>query len=122
MAEEFDKKVVSELKPIVKKLNKLNKIEYDNLVSEVEGIISFSIKDEQIIEHTLDRILNLLFFDENKIDSLFFRLLNYYDTLNKEASNAYRMIYMDDYLEQQREIIKENDDGYRLTLGKDENK
>ena len=122
MSENFDKKVVSELMPIVKKLNRLHKIEYDSLVSEVNGIIDYSIKDEQIIEHTLDRILNLLFFDENKIDSLFFRLLNYYDTLNKEASNAYRMIYMDEYLEQQQEIIKENDDGYRLTLGKDENK
>ncbi len=62
----------------------------EELENDVNYIIDNNITDTDIIEHTLDRILDIMFHDTS---TLFNKLNNYYETINQEYADEYKLIY-----------------------------
>ena len=73
------------------------------MIDLVNNIIRHRINNEALIEHTLDRILDLLLIDEDNRSELFFKLNDYYRLINKKASDDYSLIYLELYMENRRE-------------------
>ena len=86
-----------EIKNIVNQLKQLSQIELTNLKEIVDNIVQNNIKDEWLIEHTLDRLLNLYFIDELKIRPIYMNLINYYKNINLDASEDYMNYYLQDF-------------------------
>lgn len=79
-------------------IKKIHSIVEDNLIlltQSVEEIIVSDCKDENYIETTLDRLLDLCFDD--KVLVLYKKLCRYYYKLNQEASTDYVKYYLDSY-------------------------
>lgn len=77
---------------------KLNKVQIENLKqvkNELLNLITKKITDEQVIEHLLDRLLDLIEWFGDDIEEIFYLLLNYYKQLNESASIQYEKIYLE---------------------------
>lgn len=61
-------------------------------------IMNIGLKDETIIEKTLDKLLDFYFVDSSEI---FYELNNYYEKINKENANEYKLLY--------KELKKQNE-------------
>ena len=76
----------------LKKSKEIEKNYLEMLKQDVIYIKENNINNISFIERTLDNIMSICFFDTHR---LFFELCNYYDDINLENSNEYRLIYMD---------------------------
>lgn len=84
-------------KIIVNKLKALSEVEFNNLIEIVNNIVDNNITDEWLIEHTLDRSLNLYYIDEIQLRVIYMKLINYYHRINPDASDDYLMYYFEDF-------------------------
>lgn len=75
---------------ILDNAKELEKRNYKEVVLRINYIIDNNIKDISIIEHTLDLLLSFSFVD---VDDEFNRLNDYYESVNQEYSNEYKLIY-----------------------------
>lgn len=75
---------------ILEDTKKLEEKNFKNVVLRINYIIDNNIKDISIIEHTLDLLLSFSFVN---VDDEFNRLNNYYESVNSEYSNEYKLIY-----------------------------
>ena len=76
---------------------------YQLCLPEVERIIKYQIKDIDLIEHTLDQVLNIY---TNKGFYLFIRLLLYYRTINLRNAKDYLEILKEDRREEYDDFVK----------------
>lgn len=53
-------------------------------------IMNIGLRNTTIIEETLDKLLGFYFVDSSEI---FFELNNYYEKINKENANEYKLLY-----------------------------
>ena len=95
---------------MINKLRELSEIEFNSLIEIVNNIVDSNIKDEWLIEHTLDRLLNIYFIDELRLRVIYMKLINYYHRINPDASDDYLMYYFEDF--------KLNDEDGNLSLKK----
>ena len=95
----IDEKLNELAKELVKSYNEL----YNIYVKEVDRIINNNINDTDLIEHTLDGILDIY---TEKGFYLFLKLLFYYSTINLEKSYTYFDILEDERREEYDEYIK----------------
>lgn len=79
---------------LASEINGLQNINLLNVENEVNYIIKNNITNFNTIENTLDKILDLRFYFGDSVNELYYGLLNYYKTLNIEASNDYKKIYI----------------------------
>ena len=84
----------NELKTMVKSLMELYDIAYLQIKPNVEYIVDNDIKDLNIIEHTLETLLDI---PTNEGYNLFVKLCNYMSKFNKELADEYLEIYDDLY-------------------------
>lgn len=75
---------------ILDNAKELEKRNYKEVVLRINHIIDNNIKDISIIEHTLDLLLSFSFVN---VDDEFNRLNDYYESVNQEYSNEYKLIY-----------------------------
>ena len=86
-----------EYKDIVESAMYFTKIEYNDLIILIDKIINSKTKDENILSSIYDRILSLVFIGDNEIKSLFYKLNNYTKTFNKELSDDYENIFLEQF-------------------------
>ena len=96
----------NEINNYIKDINKLNKIELDNIKLDIDYIIKNKIKDINIIECLFDRMLSLIFVDTKIIYPLYFKLLNYYKNINTEYACEYEKIYHETFDEKVLKKVK----------------
>ena len=75
---------------ILDNAKELEKRNYKEVVLRINYIIDNNIKDISIIEHTLDLLLSFSFVN---VDDEFYRLNNYYESINSEYADEYKLIY-----------------------------
>ena len=68
----------------------LEKKNYKKVVARINRIIKNNIKDISVIEQTLDLLLSFSFIN---VEDEFNRLNSYYESINKEYSDQYKLIY-----------------------------
>lgn len=79
----------------ISKLNKLL-LEQLKLVNQnISFVISEQIKDEKIIEHLFDKLLDLLSFFGDDIEESYYVLLDYYKNINLDATRFYEQMYLE---------------------------
>ena len=76
---------------------------YNIYYPEVERIITYQIKDTNLIEHTLDHILDIY---TEKGFKLYLKLVFYYSTFNIEGAYAYINILKEERQEEYEEYVK----------------
>lgn len=74
------------------------------LVDDVLNIVNSKCIDINEIEHCLDDIFNICYNDKAIV--LFNKLCDYYDLINKEASDDYRQLLYDYYLKDNVKVKK----------------
>lgn len=77
-----------ELVNLIKNLKKVQKDYFNIIKLDVDYIINNKIVDKNMIEHLLDALLDIC-NDEESI-KYYYRLCDYYDSIDKESSNFYR--------------------------------
>ena len=77
-----------ELFNLINNLVQLQKNCFALMKPRVDYIISNNIVDKIEIEHLLDALLNICYDDESI--KYYYKLCDYYDSIDKESSNFYR--------------------------------
>lgn len=77
-----------ELVNLIKNLKKVQKDYFNIIKLDVDYIINNKIVDKNMIEHLLDALLDIC-NDEESI-KYYYKLCDYYDSIDKESSNFYR--------------------------------
>lgn len=77
-----------ELVNLIKNLKKVQKDYFNIIKLDVDYIINNKIVDKNMIEHLLDALLDICNDEENI--KYYYKLCDYYDSIDKESSNFYR--------------------------------
>ena len=96
--------MIKDLYRLVNELRYLYEISYNNIKPQVLYIIKNNIQDTNLIEHTLDSLLDI---PTDKGYQLFTEFCNYISTFNKEIANDYINIY-DELYDINSKIKKKN--------------
>ncbi len=91
------------LKELAQKLFDCYEEMYNLCYPEVERIIIYQITDVSLIEHTLDRVLDIY---TEKGFNLFLKLLFYYSTIDLEKTYAYIDILKETRKDEYNEYVK----------------
>ena len=85
-----------ELNDAFKALIELSDKEIEEVKNIIDEIIEYKIQDEETISHLFDRILSIVFIEDNEKMEIFYKLSNYTRRLNKEFSkNDFdRLVYL----------------------------
>ena len=92
-------KEFKELIDLIKLAYKLEKIEMKESSKLVDEIIEYKIEDENIISRVFDKMLSIAFTSLDDIKEIYYKLLKYTMTFNKELSNDYEEIFIDNFKE-----------------------
>lgn len=95
-------KLVETLKEPMQELSKMQEMQLNFVRGEVKKIIDNNIKNEQRIQKILDMLLDLTYWYEDDIKSIYYDLLRYYEKMNLDVSKEYEKFYL--------EIINEEED------------
>ena len=93
-------KIEKELNDAFKTLIELSDQEIQEVKKIIDEIIEYKIQDEDIISHLFDRILNIVFIEDDKKRKMFYKLSNYTRKFNKELADDYDEILEDDLSEE----------------------
>jgi len=85
--EKDNEEIISE----IKRIKKLAEKEIVCVQVDVERIINEDLKNEEQIEHTLDRLLNLILLGFG--DKEFHKLNNFYSISNPQNAESYKIFY-----------------------------
>ena len=107
------KEIVEILKGPMETLKKINEQNLVDVKDQIDDIISMEFKDENIIEHTFDRLLDLAHWYGIDIKDIYYKFLDYYKKTNKEASDDYKEFYLEILMEMD-EPLDENDKQFYL--------
>jgi len=86
-------KLINDLKEPMAELNNMQLTQLNFLRDEVNYIINNNIKDEKKIEKAFDMLVDLLYWFGEKIEDLYFELVNYSKKINIDIANDYEKIY-----------------------------
>lgn len=86
--------IIESIKEPILELRKIGIEELKNVKVKIGYIIKNNIKDENIIEHTLDELLNLTYIFGSDIEDVYYNLVDYYKTIDLESSNDYKKYYL----------------------------
>ena len=95
--------IPQDIMDLAKQIYELHKIMYEMIKPEVMYIINKKVKNINIIENTLDRLLDIP-TDEGY--ELFLKLCNYYATIDKEGAKFYLESYEEIYGEEEPKTKK----------------
>jgi predicted transcriptional regulator len=83
-----------------KELNDVFKALSDNEIEEIKDIIveiiEYKIQDEEVISHLFDRVLSIVFIEDDKKREIFHKLSSYTREFNKELADDYDEILEED--------------------------
>lgn len=80
-------------KKIFQEINKYQSINLLIVKDEINYILTNKIIDDNKIQHTFDKLLDLAYWYGNEINELYNKLSNYYKKLNPKANNDYIQYY-----------------------------
>lgn len=103
-----DKKI-QDLLDLFNELNNMQVSQFKRIKKEVDLIIKNKYTDKKYIERIFDSLLDLTYWFGEKTKDMYYKLLNYYKTIDKCASNDYEKFYLDIITEQNednKELIK----------------
>lgn len=83
------------LKELFEELNKKQKENLEYVKSQIENIVDHNIRDENMIERVFDQLLDLAYCFKEDIKDIYNNFLNYYKTINLEASDDYKKFYLE---------------------------
>lgn len=89
-----------ELNDAFKALIELSDKEIEEVKNIIDEIIEYKIQDEETISHLFDRILSILFIEDNEKREIFYKLSNYTRKFNKDLANDYDEILEEDLNEE----------------------
>ena len=90
----------NEIKDVVMMISTMNDMELDDIEDLIDEVIINKVEDEDTISHVFDRLLSLVFVDEMRLKTLYYKLLDYTKMINKELSEDYLNIYLEDTKEE----------------------
>lgn len=79
----------------ISKLNKLLLEQLKLVNQDISFVISEQIKDETIIEHLFDKLLDLVDVFGDDIEDSYYALLDYYKNINLDATRFYEQMYLE---------------------------
>ncbi len=85
--------LVSEIGAIIGSLKTMADTAMNGSIPEVKHILKNKIRNDDLIERQLDNMMNLSLAGAD--DTYFFKLLDYYQTINKKGADFYRKFYKD---------------------------
>ena len=83
------------LKAFAENLKRIHEQNLEDIKKQVDDIISVKLEDEKIIEHTFDQLLDLAYYYGTDIQKVYYKLLDYYEKINLEASEDYKKLYLE---------------------------
>ena len=89
-----------ELNDAFKALIELSDKEIEEVKNIIDEIIEYKIQDEETISHLFDRILSIVFIEDNEKREIFYKLSNYTRKFNKDLANDYDEILEEDLNEE----------------------
>lgn len=101
-----------ELKEMFKLVFELSEKEIDQVSIFVDNIINNQIKNEKTISEVFDLILSIVFIEENKKRIIFYKLLNYCQTFNKQLAADYNKIFEDSLSDKESDSFKKLEKTY----------
>ena len=104
----MEDKELNELKHMILYISELNKKELEKLNKVVDRLIKWKIQDEQTISMVFDQLLSIIFVDIEKLQIIYYKLLNYTKTFNEELSNDYEEFFIEYLLEQEENLEETN--------------
>ena len=87
--------LINKLKEPVKNIYKMQKDKLKKLKKIVNYVIKNNYSDESDIEHLLDTLLDVTYILGDEVKNTYYNLLNYYKTINEEASMDYEKFYLE---------------------------
>lgn len=85
-----------ELNDAFKALIELSDKETEEVKNVIDEIIEYKIQDEEIISRLFDRILSIVFIEDDKKRGTFYKLSNYTRKFNKKLADDYDEILEED--------------------------
>jgi len=86
--------IIKSLQEPILELKKIGLEELKSVKVKIDYIIENNIKDENIIEHILDELLNLSYIFGSEIEDVYNNLTDYYKTIDIESSYEYKKYYL----------------------------
>ena len=105
--DEMTDKIFNEIKGYVEKLNELQKVEFHIVKNKINNIIKNKVKDSNLISHTFDELLDLVWFYGDGVYNLYYKFLAYYRRIDKEAADDYERFYLE-ILDEDEERLEES--------------
>lgn len=96
---------MNNLNTIINSIINLNEKEYIKLSKNIEYIILNQIIDEKILSDTFDSLLSLVFIDDKRVESLFYKLIQYTSNFNKELSDDYESIFLEQFKDNELDYL-----------------
>ncbi len=91
------KNSIDDIMNLTKDIQNINEEQFKNINKMIDNIIKYKCIDENIICQTFDMLLSLVFVDESDILYSYYKLINYTKKFNKELSNDYEKIFIDQF-------------------------
>jgi hypothetical protein len=91
--------ILKDMEDPIRIINKANEDKLEYLTHKVDYIITFDITEYDILEHTLDELLEITYWFGTKTLDLYYKLLNHVNKISEEIK--------EDYLRYYNEIIEE---------------
>lgn len=89
---------------MTKRLKRICEKQFKQITIIVNNIITYKVKDKNIIEHTLDSLLDLTYMVDTK--TVYYKLLNYWKHINPESANDYENFYLEIIAEDENYTLK----------------
>ena len=89
-----------ELNDTFKALIVLSDNEIEEIKDIIDEIIEYKIQDEEVISHLFDRVLSIVFIEDDKKREIFHKLSSYTREFNKELADDYDEILEEDLNEE----------------------
>jgi len=96
---------MNNLNTIINSIISLNEKEYIKLSKNIEYIILSQIIDEKILSDTFDSLLSLVFIDDKRVESLFYKLIEYTSNFNRELSDDYESIFLEQFKDNELDYL-----------------
>jgi len=102
----MEDKAYEEIKELAIALKNIVQEDINESTELVDNIIKYKIKDEEVISGAFDKMLSIAFAAEEDIKGIYYKLLNYAKKIDKELSEDYEEIF----IEQFKDIDEEDEE------------
>lgn len=99
-------KNIDDIKELVEVIEKINERQIWESKELVDDIIKYKYEDEETISMVFDKMLSIGFAAEYDIKQIYYNLLNYVKKFNKELSEDYEKIFIEQFQELAEEELE----------------